>query len=557
MATVKLEYSRGDVISKKYEVTDVLDESPLGFTYRVRHMNTGKFVRLCMLRSNDTEALEACFQKAKALDHPNICKAGEIGEYQGAVFYTMEDFEGSTLRELMQEYKIAGKQFALKSASQVVTQVLEGLQHLHDNDLVLRALRPEYVLISVKYTGPRRQNFVAKVKIIGAGFWEHIPSGVLTEDEFTRGDAQYLAPELKSFEPIATPRCDLYSAGVVYYEMLTGTAPVGTYQLPSTLRPELPKHVNDVVELALANAPDDRYRTATDLAADIRRTFDSVVDDFDANPARVGPLAIVLGVVLIAALGAIIYSLLPGDQVTALRVLDQELRKPVVEHNKAFTNQELEKSAEGNPNMRYIPPGPFISGRLNFDPEASSDEDLAKIKELDYGFLIDQFEYPNRQGAEPLVGITSAAAAETCAKEGKRLCTAVEWEKACKGPLNQVYGYGDTHDDFCGVATARVPSGSMKDCFNPWGVRDIAGGVKEWTADSRDGQQVVKGGHPTKAAKGMRCAYTTSENLGYQNSIIGFRCCKDLDVGAPSDNAPAEPTEGEPTEGEPTEPAPE
>jgi hypothetical protein len=94
----------------------------------------------------------------------------------------------------------------------------------------------------------------------------------------------------------------------------------------------------------------------------------------------------------------------------------------------------------------------------------------------------------------------------------------------------------------------------MKECFNPWGVRDIAGGIKEWTADSSGNQQVVKGGHPTNAPKGMRCAYTTSENIGYQNSIIGFRCCKDIDASETA--PPPAPSEGEPTDEAPSDETP-
>ena len=126
MPTSKLEISRGDIIASKYEVIDLLDESPLGLTYRVKHLKSGKFVRLTLLRSSvaggdQEEVWKDAFKEAKALQHANIPKKNLVPE--GTYYYTMEDFEGSTLRELLQEYKIAGKQFAMKEAAQILIQI--------------------------------------------------------------------------------------------------------------------------------------------------------------------------------------------------------------------------------------------------------------------------------------------------------------------------------------------------------------------------------------------------------------------------------------------------
>ena len=185
MSTSKLEYSRGDVIAGKYEVIDLLDESPLGLMYRARHLKSGKYIRITMLRpsiagrDHKNEIITA-FKHARELQHKNLTKVGELGEHEGTAFYTMEDFEGITLRELLQEYKVQGKQFAVKDAAQITIQVLEGLNAAHANTLVMRALRPEYVLVNVRYTGPRKQNFVAQVKVAGTAFWGLVPVAVST-----------------------------------------------------------------------------------------------------------------------------------------------------------------------------------------------------------------------------------------------------------------------------------------------------------------------------------------------------------------------------------------
>ena len=132
----KLEFSRGDVIAKKYEVIDLLDENPLGLTYRVKHISTSKYVRLTMLRprvaSRDKkEKIIESFKLAKETLHANLLKVGELGEHDGIAYFTAEDFEGQTLRELIQEYRIGGKRFELKEAAQVVMQILEACDQAH------------------------------------------------------------------------------------------------------------------------------------------------------------------------------------------------------------------------------------------------------------------------------------------------------------------------------------------------------------------------------------------------------------------------------------------
>lgn len=556
MPTSKLEISRGDIIASKYEVIDLLDESPLGLTYRVKHLKSGKFVRLTLLRpsiagQDQEEVLKDAFKEAKALQHANIIKVGELGSHEDTFYYTMEDFEGTTLRELLQEYKIAGKQFAMKEAAQILIQILEGLASIHGTGRVMRSLRPEYILVNARYTGPRRQNFVAQVKLVGPIFWDLVPSAVLTEDEFTRGEAQYIAPELKSFEPVPSPRCDLYSAGVCFYEMLTGSAPIGTFQLPTTLRPELPKHVNDVVELALANSPDDRYQSARDLIHNVQRTFEQpIAEDTQVNPV-IGLAAAAAGVVLVVAIAVLLY-VFKGDPEMEAKVADQQVRSEIAEYylSKATPQDELDKIYAQHPKgMVYIPEGPFLSGRLHSsltpnatDLNATRKEALANKQEV-AGFMIDAFEYPNQMNGVPKARVTGMEAEKLCAEQGKRLCTSSEWEKACKGAQSFVYSYGDVWDpDLCGGGFSELGkwrSGLFKTCRSQWGVFDMSGGFAEWTSTAPSGdknRRFIKGGN-TNVERGTRCAFSTDDNIAFANSSMSFRCCRDVDapqVPAPS-----------------------
>jgi len=541
----KLEFSRGDDIAGKYEVVDLLDESPLGVTYRVKHLKTGKYVRLMLLHPRvagreQKDKIIAAFKKAKATAHPHLIKVGELGEHDGIAYITLEDFDGSPLRELLQEYKIGGRQFAVKEAAQITTQILEALTACHADGSVIRALRPEYVLVKIRYTGPRRQTFVAQCKVIGNGFWDLVPSAILAEDEFTRGEAQYIAPEMKSFEPVPTACSDVYSAGVIFYEMLVGTAPVGTFQLPRTRRPDLPPHVNNVIELALAQAPDDRYQSATDFLTDIQRTFqDATLADTGERKAIIGPLGWGLALVTVALVALVAYGF-RSDEKLENEALDSQKRADVLERHSTPTPGEVAAILERHPkNMAYIPPGPYIAGRLHSEDTnegARSSEPLAIVQDMD-GYLIDMFEFENLKDAPPVYHVNHIDAKKLCAEAQKRLCTEHEWEKACKGPQNTVYSYGDTYDEeFCGGGVEDpYKSGAKAGCKSKWGVFDMSGSFREWTDTHPHGKKkrrIVKGGLKSNPIRGTRCAMRTDEGDAFTDRSLSFRCCRDVDAPA-------------------------
>lgn len=542
----KMEFTRGDVVADKYEVVDLLDENPLGVAYRVKHKQSGKYVRLLLFQAkvanrDAKEQLIRAFKEAKATKHDNLIKLGELGEHEGLAYLTMEDFEGTTLREFIQEYKIQGKPFDVKEAAQITIQILEGVEAAKEK-FVFRALRPEYVLINVKRIGPRSANFVAKVKLLYAGFWDLVPSAVLAEDEFTRGEAQYIAPELKSFEPNADERCDVYSAGVMFYEMVVGVAPVGTFQLPGTRRPDLPEHVNNVAELALAHSPDDRYQTARDFIMDIQRIFDGSAVDSGARKGVLTPLlmvAMALAVVAVLLIAVILFNL-RADPHAQAEAQDAEIRNAIVQdvRDQMPGQDEIKKVlANHPPNMAYVPAGTYLSGALNverFTNLALPSEPLAQQAETK-AFVIDMFEFPNLKDAEPVLNLTQLEAQAKCEEVGKRLCTAPEWEKACKGPNMFSYSYGDTFDpEFCGNGLDDpARAGSRDACRSGWGPFDMSGNFREWTSTLRAGSKTrveVKGGVRAAAEKGTRCAFSKDERNTLGDRSIGFRCCRDADA---------------------------
>lgn len=562
MAHGKLEFARGEIIASKYEVVDPLEESPLGHSYRVKHQKSGKFVRLTLLRPKiagqaQKEQLLDIHRRTKDLQHPGLLKVGELGEHEGVAYVTFEDFEARTLRELLSEYRAEGKRFETREAAQIVIQLLEALSYLHQAGFVHRALRPEYVLIQARHTGPRNRNFVARVKMMHAGLWDLVPAGTLAEDEFSRGEAQYLAPELKSFEPNATPASDIYSVGVIYYETLTGTPPVGTYQAPSSVRSDIPRFVNDMMELALANTGEDRYRSAADFLAAIQRTVQEEPVEDDAPRSWTGPaVALGVGALFTAAVAFILWKSIgsPDDESRAAEAKDISLRNQVAEQAHAPSQAEIQAILRNHPpGMNYVPAGPFISGRMHSDSDGLSSEPLAQVVEQK-AFLIDRYEAPNLQGGSPRTEIDYPGAEKLCASQGKRLCTALEWEKACKGPLNSIYAYqtsipADVYDPvYCGAGLEErgFPSGSKPECQSGYGVFDMSGNFREWTSTEVPGKptrRLVKGGIRQNPSRGGRCAMASDEFVQFLDSSMGTRCCRDVDAPpvAPEVTPPATP----------------
>ena len=160
-------------------------------------------------------------------------------------------------------------------------------------------------------------------------------------------------------------------------------------------------------------------------------------------------------------------------------------------------------------------------------------------------FQIDRYEYPNRLGALPRVSVTWSEARSLCQAKGKRLCSDREWETACRGPRNELYGYGQEfrsgrcntayktdHGWIRGATTAT--SGSFGDCTNEFGVFDMIGNVWEWTDATYDPTQdwhVVRGGswfHSVNLAR-ADVRYGRFLDPEYKLDLVGFRCCRSLD----------------------------
>ena len=187
--------------------------------------------------------------------------------------------------------------------------------------------------------------------------------------------------------------------------------------------------------------------------------------------------------------------------------------------------------------MVLIPEGDFIAGTSTDDPMWDP-TDLPAKKVHVKAFCIDRYEYPNRKGKLPQVGMTWYEAKEACEHQGKRLCSEIEWERACKGQKNYRYPYGNTWKSaYCVTEDAKgrdrklYPSGKARMCRSSFGVYDMSGNASEWVSDIFEKSlpdKTVKGGSYQRPDYAVRCASRVNYPPETRDEEIGFRCCKEV-----------------------------
>ena len=186
--------------------------------------------------------------------------------------------------------------------------------------------------------------------------------------------------------------------------------------------------------------------------------------------------------------------------------------------------------------MRYIAGGSVRMGSSPTDPMRKPGE---KPNSPVYvaPYCIDLYEYPNQPGHAPRVNVSWNTARQLCAQQNKRLCSEREWERACKGPGNRRFPYGNnfnpnvcaTQDD-TGNERSVAGSGGWAGCRSSFGIYDLSGNVREWTSSPvAPGQPayVVKGGSANQPDWAVRCAVRQGASPGTASYLIGFRCCSD------------------------------
>jgi serine/threonine protein kinase len=263
----------GQTISH-YRILEKLGEGGMGVVYKAEDRKLKRKVALKFLPSNLMYAPEAKkrflleAQAAAALEHPNICNIFEIAEAEEQVFMVMSWVDGQNLKE-----KIDSGPIKINEILKIIVQAAEGLQEAHEKGTVHRDIKSANIMID-------RKN---QVKILDFGLAKLKDQTGLTRTGSRLGTAAYMSPEQAQGDHV-DHRTDIWSLGVVLYEMLTGQFPFkGDSQQAviysilnrepepvSSLRADVPVELERITNKALSKDPSERYQHAYDLVVDLR-----------------------------------------------------------------------------------------------------------------------------------------------------------------------------------------------------------------------------------------------------------------------------------------------
>ncbi len=304
-----------------YEIIDKIGAGGMGEVYlaldtKLNRKVALKFLPAHLCQADDCRArFKREAQAAAKLSHPNIIHVYEVAEYQGRPFFAMEHVEGQSLRE-----RALGKGLSIEQTLELGIQICEGLNDAHEKGVTHRDIKPSNILIDSH----------GRAKIVDFGLASVVGTDHLTKTGSTLGTIGYMSPEQVRGQEI-DHRSDLFSLGVVLYELITGQNPfmrdsdAATLKAVSDDTPEpLARFKTDVPELLestlaklLEKNPDYRYQSAADLAADLKRTQSRSSGELTVlmEPAKKRALPLLLAALAFTTVVAavVIYLVLSGQ----------------------------------------------------------------------------------------------------------------------------------------------------------------------------------------------------------------------------------------------------
>jgi len=264
----------GTLLDNRYEVLDVIGTGGMAIVYRARDTVLNRFVAIKMLKeefSQDSDfrrRFHAESQAVAMLSHPNIVAIYDVNHSEETDYLVMELMEGVTLKEYMERKGVL-------SAAEVlhfVPQIASALEHAHSRGIIHRDIKPQNMIVMRDAT----------LKVTDFGIARFVESKQETMAGDALGSVHYVSPEQARGSRVDS-RSDIYSLGVVMYEMLTdrlpfeGDTPVAvvlqhinsTPLLPSEINPDIPIGLEEITMKAMSTDPEQRYATATDMLTDL------------------------------------------------------------------------------------------------------------------------------------------------------------------------------------------------------------------------------------------------------------------------------------------------
>jgi tRNA A-37 threonylcarbamoyl transferase component Bud32 len=245
------------------EITELIGQGGMGAVYKARQTKLDRTVAVKILPAEwgrDPAFAERFAREARALarlSHPHIVAVHDFGETGGLFYLVMEYVDGGNLRQLLQYGSLAPEQ-----ALHIIPQICEALHYAHEVGVVHRDIKPENILLDQR--GQVKIADFGLAKLMGPSAAEF----TLTGTRQVMGTLNYMAPEQRTRPQEVDHRADIYSLGVVLYEMLTGELPLGRFAPPSD-KAAVDARVDEVVFHALEQDPERRYQHVSEIKGDV------------------------------------------------------------------------------------------------------------------------------------------------------------------------------------------------------------------------------------------------------------------------------------------------
>ena len=264
----------GSVFGRRYEILQLLGEGGMGAVYKARDLEVDRLVALKVIRpelAGNPQVLRRFKQElilTSKITHKNVIRIYDLGQAEGVKYISMEFIAGQDLRTLLRNRT----KFKSEEAVRIIQQICRALEAAHSEGVIHRDLKPHNIMVDAN----------GRVSVMDFGIAHSMEGSGITQTGALLGTPEYMSPEQARGTKV-DERSDLFSLGIVFYELLTGKTPFQADTMLGTLvrrtqeravppvkvDPSIPQYVSDVITRCLATHPEDRYQSATEVLQEL------------------------------------------------------------------------------------------------------------------------------------------------------------------------------------------------------------------------------------------------------------------------------------------------